>query len=101
MIQLLLLSLASLFIELLAIRWMCSDFRSIAVLSTFPLVACFVGLGVGFALGHDRWFKWTPLALFGMVMMIRLADLLGMSQYAYPTMAVYQWGQLEQFGSFI
>lgn len=97
--ELFLLSLSSLFIELLAIRWLCSDFRAITVLSTFPLVACFVGLGVGFAIGHDRWFKFAPLPLLGMVLMIRAGDLFGLASYTYPTMATYQWGQLTQFGT--
>lgn len=96
-IELFMLSAVSLFCELLVIRWLSSDFRSIAVLKTFPLVACFVGLGVGFAQKTDRWFRYSAIALTALVIFIRLSDLTGMSQLPYPTMTIYQWGKIEHF----
>lgn len=93
-IELFLLSFVSLYCELLVIRWMSSDFRSIAVLKTFPLVACFVGLGVGFAQTGGKAFRWVGFALGAVVIFIRLSDMTGMSQLPYPTATLYQWGNL-------
>ena len=53
--ELFFLSLASLIVELLIIRWISADIRAFTIFKTFPLVTCFVGLGVGTAqTSHQR-----------------------------------------------
>lgn len=91
-IELFLLAAAALYFELAVIRWMSSDLRSMAVLKTFPLVACFVGLGAGYARSSDRLFRYTPLMLLAFVGLMKLSDAVGMSKLPYPTSTVYQWG---------
>jgi len=45
--QLVLISLLSLFVEMLMIRWVSSEIRIFAYFKNFVLVACFLGFGVG------------------------------------------------------
>ncbi|HEY9870928.1 MAG TPA: hypothetical protein V6D08_17315 [Candidatus Obscuribacterales bacterium] len=92
--ELLVLSMVSLFLELLVIRWLSSDVRAFTVFRTFPLVTCFVGLGAGFALGSDRAFRLTLYALLQLVITMRLAELLGVTLWGFPATSVFQWGNL-------
>lgn len=89
MIELLILSGLSLFLELLIIRWMSADFRCFSVFKTFPLVTCFVGLGVGFAAKTDNFFKYCPLALLFLVLCIKIFDSLGVALWMLPTEGFY------------
>jgi SAM-dependent methyltransferase len=100
-IELFLLSLASLFVELLIIRWMSADIRAFTIFKTFPLVTCFVGLGAGMAISNNKWFRYAPLALAQMVVSIKLAETLHfqgltINKIIFPSVAVYQWGNFEQ-----
>src|SRR6476620_4903899 len=45
--QLILISVLSLFIEMLMIRWVSSEIRIFAYFKNFVLVACFFGFGLG------------------------------------------------------
>lgn len=63
-IELFILSAVSLFLELLVIRWMSADIRAFTVFRTFPLITCFVGLGVGFSLNRSDSYKLLPFAIF-------------------------------------
>lgn len=45
--QLMLVSLLSLFLELLMIRWISSEIRVFAYFKNFVLIACFLGFGLG------------------------------------------------------
>src|SRR5579863_6123284 len=45
--QLILVSLLSLFLEMLTIRWVSSEIRIFAYFKNFVLVACFLGFGLG------------------------------------------------------
>lgn len=89
MLELLILSLVSLFLELLIIRWMSADFRAFSVFKTFPLVTCFVGLGVGFAAKSDKIFKYCPLALLMLVISIKVFDSIGVGAWMLPTEGFY------------
>jgi SAM-dependent methyltransferase len=46
-LQLVLISLVSLFVEMLMIRWVSSEIRIFAYFKNFVLVACFLGFGLG------------------------------------------------------
>lgn len=87
--ELLVLSLVSLFLELLIIRWMSADFRAFSVFKTFPLVTCFVGLGVGFAAKSDSIFKYCPVALLILVICIKVFDNFGVGVWMLPTEGFY------------
>src|SRR5215211_2932188 len=45
-----LISFAALYFEMIAIRWLASDVRVFAYLKNLPLLAAFLGLGLGCAL---------------------------------------------------
>ncbi len=93
-LELFVLSIVSLFLELLIIRWMSSDFRAFTVFRTFPLIACFVGLGVGFALEKDEHFKLTPYWLLLFVLTMKLCDLANVGFWSFPAASVFQWQTL-------
>ena len=52
--QLILVSLLSLFLEMLMIRWVSSEIRIFAYFKNFVLVACFLGFGLGCYLCRQR-----------------------------------------------
>jgi SAM-dependent methyltransferase len=52
--KLILISLLSLFVEMLMIRWVSSDIRIFAYFKNFVLVACFLGFGLGCYLCRRR-----------------------------------------------
>jgi Spermine/spermidine synthase domain len=96
--ELFILSLSSLFFELLIIRWLGSSFQCFSVFKTFPLVACFVGLGAGVAIGKDRLFRYTPVALLSCVVLTQCLIQLGVGDVLYPSVGLFQWhdfGQLQ------
>ncbi|HMY53516.1 MAG TPA: hypothetical protein PK671_11210, partial [Candidatus Obscuribacter sp.] len=87
-------SFLSLFLELLLIRWLSSDFVLFGVFKTFPLVACFVGLGTGVAKADLKFFRLTPFALLVTVVTICLTSFAGYGYLAFPSLALYQWNEL-------
>src|SRR5579859_6414641 len=52
--QLILVSMLSLFVEMLMIRWVSSEIRIFAYFKNFVLVACFLGFGLGCYLCRRR-----------------------------------------------
>lgn len=90
--ELFVLSFLSLFIELLFIRWMSADIRLFNIFKNFPLVACFVGLGVGFAQPNDRWFRSAAINMLGCVLLFRfLLPMTGLAQLMPANLASYNW----------
>jgi len=53
-VDLLLISFLGLFFEMLVIRWLSEEFRLFAYFKNLPLLAAFMGLGIGFALVRRR-----------------------------------------------
>lgn len=88
------LSAVSLFFELLIIRWVSADIRAFTVFRTFPLITCFVGLGVGFAIGKDENYKYLPLATLLFALLLKLADFVGIGFWGFPSLSVFQWNNL-------
>ncbi len=97
-LELFLLSAVSLYLELLVIRWMSADFRAFTVFKTFPLVTCFIGLGLGYALADRRLFRLCPWSVVIFVAVIQLAEFFGFWHWVFPSVSVFHW-QSEQFGS--
>jgi Spermine/spermidine synthase domain len=95
-IELFILSLSSLFFELLVIRWLGATFQCFSVFKTFPLVACFVGLGAGVAIGKDKLFRYTPIALLSFVMLTQALNQIGVGDVPYPSFGLYQWRDFSQ-----
>jgi len=98
--ELFLLSLTSLFVELLIIRWISADIRAFTIFKTFPLVTCFVGLGVGMAIPTDKWFRFTPAAILQTVLTIRISQIVMfrgaiLARYIFPSLTTYQWADFE------
>jgi len=86
-----LLSAVSLFLELLIIRWMSAEIRTFSVFRSFPLVACFIGLGAGYARSTDKLFKFAPWAILLMAICMRAADLTAIATTPFPSLSVYVW----------
>lgn len=97
-VELFFVSLTSLFFELLVIRWLSCEFVSFSVFKTFPLVTCFVGLGVGVAKGDDRLFRYAPLALLSFVIIQYMMSALGFGGQPFPATGLYQWFDLQSYG---
>lgn len=90
-IELFLLSFASLFFELLVIRWMSADIRAFTVLKSFPLAACYIGVGLGFAQTSDKSFKYAPFFLFLTCLIIKLISFTDIACAPFPSPRVYSW----------
>jgi spermidine synthase len=90
-LELFLLSFASLFFEMIVIRWLSCDFVTFMVFKTFPLVTCFVGLGVGISKGKDDLFRMLGPSLFLFVLTAFSCSLAGLGSITFPAIGVYQW----------
>lgn len=60
--------------------------RAFSVFKTFPLSACFIGLGVGFALGDDRRFRMAAPALLSLALVLRICSIVGFRFWEFPTL---------------
>jgi hypothetical protein len=67
-------SALSLYFELLLIRWQASCFQLFAYYKNVTLIACFLGLGIGFAIGDRKrlWLALTVPAVAAQVVVFRL-----------------------------
>lgn len=63
--ELLLLSVLVLFCELLVIRWVSTEIRIFAYFKNLPLMAVFLGLGLGFIWSERKWdlYRWSAFGL--------------------------------------
>lgn len=63
--EMVLVSFLSLFCELMIIRWMSTEIRIFAYFKNLPLMAAFLGLGLGFLWTHKKkeWMKTSSLCL--------------------------------------
>src|SRR5271156_5013759 len=93
-VELFVVSAISLYVELLIIRWMSADVRAFTVFRTFPLMSCFVGLGVGMALCQDKSYRLFPLSALAFCLMMQAINVLGINTFAFPSLSVFQWGNL-------
>jgi SAM-dependent methyltransferase len=68
-----LISLISLFLELLLIRWITSEIRIFAYFKSLVLIACFLGFGLGAYLTHKKiTLAYTLAPLLGMILLVEL-----------------------------
>jgi hypothetical protein len=67
------ISLASLFLELLLVRWIASEIRVFAYFKSLALIACFLGFGLGCYLTRRRiYLMYTLVPLTAMVALVEL-----------------------------
>ncbi|HEY9717013.1 MAG TPA: hypothetical protein V6C69_06075 [Trichormus sp.] len=92
--ELFILSCLSLFFELLIIRWMSSDMRAFTVFRTFPLITCFVGLGVGFALRRDDSYRLFIPATLVFAVSMAACNFTGICFWGFPSFGNFQWQNL-------
>lgn len=86
-------SLAALFVELMLIRWVSSQIPTLAYFKNFPLLAAFIGLGVGCVIARVDRFYWAPSlwALGGLAVCIACSDVLGWNHLVFPEPNVDMW----------
>lgn len=84
-IDLLSLSFISLFLELAIIRWLSSEIRIFAYFKNLPLMAAFLGFGIGFWLHEksDRLLLWFPRCFLCLVILIAMASRLGITHVIF------------------
>lgn len=95
-VELFLISFVSLYFELLIIRWLSGDVRFFTVFRTFPLVACFVGLGLGCALANPKIFKMCGIALLITVAFEKFLAVTGLRFAMFPSVGIYSWQDMSE-----
>jgi SAM-dependent methyltransferase len=83
--ELLLISFIALFLELVIIRWLSSEIRIFAYFKNLPLMAAFLGFGVGFWLHEksDQLLLWFPRLFLFLVILIVLAFRIGITHVVF------------------
>lgn len=84
-VTLALISFLLIYLELLVIRWLASEIRIFAYFKNFPLLAAFLGFGIGCLLaGRSRnFFRYSPFLLLATVSVICLARPLGYTHVVF------------------
>src|SRR5215470_4241901 len=84
--QLFVLSFLALYFELIVIRWLSSEIRIFAYLKNLPLIASFLGLGLGCASSKDsrRFFRYFPLTMGILCCIIAFSGQLGITFLPFP-----------------
>jgi hypothetical protein len=72
-LDLALISFLVLYFEMIVIRWLSSDVRVFAYFKNLPLLAAFLGLGIGCMRARDRSFRLFTLLLFGFCAIVAFA----------------------------
>jgi len=80
-----LISLVTLYLELVVIRWLASEVLIFAYFKNFPMLAAFFGFGVGCILASKgrNYFRFAPLLLFTVVAVICFARLGGYTHITF------------------
>ena len=99
--QMLLVTFAILVFELALIRWVGTQVRIAAYFSNLVLIAAFLGMGLGVALGqkNPELFKHTFTALALLVAVLSLAEPCGFTNLRFPDPAISLWGSENTTGS--
>ena len=83
--DLFLISAVALFLELAVIRWLSTEIRIFAYFKNLPLMAAFLGFGIGFWLSDkaDRLFPWFPRLILLLVVLTAGASGLGITHVIF------------------
>jgi SAM-dependent methyltransferase len=91
-LDLALISFVALYFEMIAIRWLASDVRVFAYLKNLPLLAAFLGLGLGCArAGTGRAIWWFPPLCLVFAAIVAAAEPLGLVHLYFPQDDVWAW----------
>ncbi|MBI4817614.1 MAG: hypothetical protein HY791_15235 [Deltaproteobacteria bacterium] len=92
-LRMFLTAFAVLTLELAMIRWVGTQVRVAAYFSNLVLIAAFLGIGLGAALGRTKphWFAATLPILAVVVAVLSLSDLLGFVHFVVPDPAMHFW----------
>ncbi|HVB99352.1 MAG TPA: hypothetical protein VNJ12_08500 [Candidatus Dormibacteraeota bacterium] len=88
-------SFVGLYFELVVLRYLSTEIRDFAYVKNLPLIACFLGLGVGMILGKPlprlkRLFPYLTAFLF---LVIAFAPQLHLTHIPFPGSGVFVWGE--------
>jgi len=83
--ELALISLVIVYLEVVVIRWLASEVRIFAYFKNFPLLAAFLGFGIGCILAsrNRNYFRFAPLLLLLLSAVISLAHLAGYTHITF------------------
>ncbi|HEY7064792.1 MAG TPA: hypothetical protein VII06_25185 [Chloroflexota bacterium] len=96
-LDLALISFVALYFEMIAIRWLASDVRVFAYLKNLPLLAAFLGLGLGCAsagtaAGRARGgIQWFPPLCLAFAAVVACAEPLGLVHLYFPQTDFWAW----------
>jgi SAM-dependent methyltransferase len=81
-------------LELALIRWTSGQIRAFAYFKNLVLIAAFLGMGLGLALGrrHGGLVHWTLPTLLLVALPLGLSEPLGLVHLRFPDPAVHIWG---------
>lgn len=81
-------------LELALIRWTSGQIRAFAYFTNLVLVAAFLGMGLGLAVGSRRpgLVHWTLPGLAVLAAVLGLAEPLGIVRLRFPDPAIHMWG---------
>jgi SAM-dependent methyltransferase len=106
--DLFLVSFLALYLELVVIRWLASEVRVFAYFKNLPLMASFLGLGLGCARWRSprRLFPGFPVLFALLCLVPAYADALGLVRLRFPDTSVFLWSMeaslpLRQAGTFV
>ena len=92
-------------LELAAIRWIGSQIRVFAHFANLVLMAVFLGMGLGVALGrrYPHLFEWVFPALLVLAAVLALSKQVGLMDLGFPDPSISLWGadvRMVSFGQF-
>ena len=90
-LDLALISFACLYFEMIVVRWLASDVRVFAYLKNLPLLAAFLGLGLGCIRGGGRLFRVFPALCLLFATVIAFAGPLGLVHLYFPQQDFWAW----------
>lgn len=95
--MLFLASFLALFFELVLIRYLSTEIRIFAYLKNLPLIASFLGLGLGMVLGKPPQAvkRLLPLLAAVLFLVIAYAPWLHLTHLPFPTEDYYVWGSVQ------
>jgi len=90
-LDLALISFACLYFEMIVVRWLASDVRVFAYLKNLPLLASFLGLGLGCVRAGGRLFSAFPALCLLFATLIAFAGPLGLVHLYFPQQDFWAW----------
>jgi SAM-dependent methyltransferase len=97
--ELALISFASLYFEMIVIRWLASDIRVFTYLKNLPLLAAFLGLGLGCARPRPRLSMVLPCLLCALIAIVAFAQPLDLVHLYFPLREdVWAWSSTPETG---